>query len=192
MKNKANKVIKIILNIILWVFILLAAIITIISLSTKENGIANIAGYIPFSIQSPSMEPEIYTGDLIITKKCNPKELKVGDIISFFAIEEDTVIVKTHRIEEVKNDGVMLSFVTKGDNNLRIDEQEVAPGDIVSVYTGTKIPKFGYVLDFLKSQVGFFVCIIIPLFIFFLYQLYRFIVVIVQMKQEEAIRNNKK
>lgn len=185
MSKKKNNASAVVLNIVLWVFILFAAIITIISLSTKEKGVANIFGYIPFSIQTESMEPTIKTGDLIITKKVDLETLKEGDIISFFAQEQKKVIVKTHRIEEVKDDQIMLSFVTKGDNNSLVDDEEVVVKDIISKYDGTRIPVLGYVLDFLKSQVGFFLFIILPLFIFFIYHLYKFIVIAVQMQQEK-------
>lgn len=184
-QSTVKKVLNFIGNILFAVIIILAAVITIISLSTKDRGVANFAGIMPFSIQSPSMEPTIMTGDLIITKKCDPYELKENDVISFFAIEQDQRIVKTHRIVKVNKTGNMLSFVTKGDNNELEDNLEVADGDVISVYDGIRIPQVGNVLDFLKSQVGFFVCIIIPLFIFFMYQLYNFIMIVVDMKKEK-------
>lgn len=186
--SKGKKILKVIVNIILWLVILLAALITIISISTRDRGVANIGGMMLFSIQTESMEPEIMAGDLIIGKACNPVDLEVGDIISFFSIEQETTIIKTHRIKEVINQGGVLSFVTKGDNNELADSVDVPVGDVIAIYDGIKIPNGGSVLDFIKSQVGFFVCIIIPLFVFFIYQLYRFIVIVVRMKQEQAVR----
>ena len=79
-----NKVLKIILNVLLIIVIVIAVIITVISLSTKEKGVANIAGVIPFSIQTGSMEPTMMTGDLVLTKIYSDQEIKVDDIISFF------------------------------------------------------------------------------------------------------------
>lgn len=186
--SKGKKILKVIVNVILWLVILLAALITIISISTRDRGVAHIGGMMMFSIQTESMQPEIMAGDLIIGKQCDPKELVVGDIISFFSIEQDTTIIKTHRIIEIIDQGGILSFVTKGDNNDTADTVDVPIGDVVAIYDGTKIPNGGNVLDFIKSQVGFFVCIIVPLFVFFIYQLYRFIVIVVRMKQEQAVR----
>lgn len=184
-----RKQFKVILNIIIWIFILVAAAITILSLNTKEKGISNLLGYIPLSIQSASMEPAINTGDLIISKKTDYQNLKAGDVISFFSIENGKVIVITHRIVEVKTNNSVTSFVTKGDNNLVNDTNEVAPGDIVSKYEGIKIPAGGHILDFFKSKVGFFVCIILPLFVIFIYQLINFVLLMVRMKQDE-VRSN--
>lgn len=187
--KKSKKVSTIILNVILWIVILVAAGVTIVSLSTKEKGVANVAGYIPFSIQTGSMEDYIKKGDLIITKKYDStEELKVGDVISFYAFEQDTKIIKTHRIVEVKNNNGIYSYVTKGDNNPVKDDVEVASGDIISTYTGTRIGILGYVLSFLKSKYGFLICIILPLFAIFVYQLYKFIALIIDEKKKKAIK----
>ncbi len=187
--KKSKKVLSIILNTLLWIVILVAAGVTIVSLNTKEKGVANVAGYIPFSIQTGSMEDYIKKGDLIITQKYNTDtELKTGDVISFFAFEQDTKIIKTHRIIEIKNNGGVLSYVTKGDNNPTKDDVEVAPGDVISIYTGTRIGILGYVLSFLKSKYGFLICIILPLFAIFVYQLYKFIAIIIDEKKKKALK----
>ncbi|MDF2865392.1 MAG: sipW1 [Clostridia bacterium] len=182
-----KKQFKIILNVLIWIFILIAAAVTIISLNTKEKGVSNFLGYIPLSIQTASMEPAIYTGDLIISEKFDTKSLKEGDVISFFSVEKEKVVIITHRIKEVKNDKGVMSFITKGDNNQLQDEKEVAPGDVVSKYSGIKISKGGYLLDFFKSKVGFFVCIVLPLFIIFIYQLVKFVLILVRIKQDGVI-----
>ena len=192
MKNKMKKVLDVLGNVLMWLVIIVAACVTVVSLSTKEKGIANVMGYIPFSIQTASMEPTINTGDLIITKKYDGSTvLEKGTIISFFSIEQEKLIVKTHRIDTVINRNGIISYVTKGDNNNSIDPTEVAPGDIVSVYAGTKCAVVGYVLTFLKSQIGFLIFVILPLFIFFIYQLYTFIVLIIDTKKEEAMKELK-
>lgn len=192
MKNKMKKVLDVLGNVLMWSIIIVGACVTVVSLSTKERGIANIMSYIPFSIQTASMEPTINTGDLIITKKYDGSTvLEKGTIISFFSIEQEKLIVKTHRIDTVINRNGIISYVTKGDNNNSIDPTEVAPGDIVSVYAGTKCAVVGYVLTFLKSQIGFLIFVILPLFIFFIYQLYTFIVLIIDTKKEEAMKELK-
>ncbi len=179
---------SILLNILLVVIIFMAAVVTIVALATREEGVPNVMGYIPLSIQSPSMEDTIMTGDLIITKKYADEELNVDDVISFFSLEQDTKIIKTHRIVEVKTAGGMVSYVTQGDNNDLPDEVEAAPGDIISVYEGTRVPFLGKMLDIFGSQYGFLILVIVPLFIAFLYQLYKFIGLIIEMKKEQFLR----
>ena len=182
-----KKLFKVITNVVLGIVIVIAAVVTVLSLNTREQGVASIAGYIPFSIQTESMEDTIMTGDLILTKTYTEEEtLSENDIISFFAIEQNQTIIKTHRIIEVKDGDGMVSYVTKGDNNEIQDEVEVATGDIIAVYTGTRIAKMGNVLDFFRSNHGFLLCIILPLFIFFLYQLYSFINLVIEAKKATA------
>lgn len=188
MKQRGKKVFKIILNIFMVLIILVASIVTIVSLSTKEKGIANIFGYIPLSIQSESMKSAINKGDLIITKKYNQGNVKKNDIIAFLSIEQEKTIIKTHRIIEIKEVNGNEVYVTKGDNNNQVDEQTVSKNDIVSVYTGKKISYAGTMLDFFKSQLGFMLCIILPLFALFIYQLYDFITVVIESKKNEVTK----
>jgi signal peptidase I len=191
MKKKGKNVIKTILNIVSVFIIIVAAIVVVVSLAGRDRGVANIYGHIPFSIQSESMKNVMDKGDLIITKKYDGSELKENDIISFFAMEGQTQIIKTHRIIEVKKRGNLTSYVTKGDNNEIEDGIEVAPGDIISIYEGFKIPKVGYALDAFKSKYGFLFLIILPLFALFIYQLYSFITLVVDYKKDQAIKEIK-
>jgi len=191
-RNKNNKLRSLIINVVIWIVVLVAASVTIISISTKDQGVANILGNIPLSIQTDSMEPGIKVGDLILTSEYINQELKKDDVISFFAIEQNKKIIKTHRITEVLDSNGMISYATKGDNSPAQDELHVAPGDIISIYSGKRVPLLGKVLDFLKSQWGFFIFIVLPLFIFFIYQLYTFIVLIIDSKKEQIIASAKK
>lgn len=181
---KGKKVLKVILNVIIWIIIILAASVTLITLTSREKGVSTIFGYVPLNIQTGSMEPTIMTGDLIITKAYDGTTvLKEGDVIAFFSVEENIKIIKTHRITSVSSTNGMVYYYTKGDNNTAEDASQVAPGDIISTYDGTRIPGLGSVLTFLKTKVGFFVCIILPLAAFFIYQLYKFIMLIIDYKK---------
>ena len=94
-----------------------------------------------------------------------------------------TVRVKnTHRIIAVNNTGDNISFTTKGDNNDIKDSLNVYPVDIIGKWTGTKINGFGKVMSFLRTKTGFFICIIIPMAIFFIFELYKLMAVIVEVK----------
>ncbi len=177
---------SVLLNVILGVIIVLAVVVTVVSLATQEDGVPKVLGYVPLSIQTGSMEDTIMIGDLIITHAYEDQKLEEGQIISFFTIEQEQRIIMTHRIIEVNEVGQMLSYTTQGDNNEIPDKIEVAPGDIISVYEGTRLPMVGSALDLLGSQYGFLFLIIIPLFGFFLYQLYNFIVLVIEMKKEQT------
>lgn len=81
----------------------------------------------PVAIATGSMEKEIYTGDVVIIKKCNPNDVNVGDIIEY-QMEGFTVI---HRIIEKKQKNGEFYFRTKGDNNNAPDQNEVREKQLI-------------------------------------------------------------
>jgi signal peptidase len=56
-------------------------------------------------------------------------------------------------------------------------------GDIIGQWTNVKISGFGKVMAFLRTKTGFFVCILIPMALFFLFELYKFIVTLIEVKK---------
>ncbi len=155
-------------------------------------------------------------GDLIVIRLLDEEEashLKVGDVITFRRYYEDKKYIETHRIiemtesmrltnpmihkEEIK-DGVWIhggsvNYVTRGDNTPNYDYQKngnfdfATPNNIIGIWEGVAIPKLGTVMDFLQSQSGFLICIVIPLALFFFFELYRFIVTINAKNKEKAL-----
>lgn len=183
-----KKVVSIVINVILWLFVVFAALTTVVVFTgTSNNGVGNLFGYMPFSIQTQSMEPTIKAGDVVIGKEVDFNTLKEGDIITYWTTVDEQKILNTHRITKVISNGKgsVPSFKTKGDNNQIEDEYTVAAADIVAKYN-SKISGLGKAVDLLETQKGFFICIVLPLILFFLYQLYHFIKVIVTVKQENA------
>ncbi len=108
-----------------------------------------------YVVQSGSMEPSIMTGDLIIIKKQD--SYTKNDVVTFKDANKRTV---THRVLEVSK-SQPTTFTTKGDANQTADidtiKQEQIVGKVVQV-----IPKFGYVVRFIKSPWGFILTIITP------------------------------
>lgn len=188
-----KKILSVIGNVLLVVVILIAVAMTFASLNTNDKGLPEIGGFIVMNIQSGSMEPAIKTGDLIITKTVKkPYELKVGDVVSYVGYENKDLIIITHRITSVVGEGGAVSYVTKGDNNPTVDEVEVTPSSIVSKYDGIRIPVLGTIFSFLSGRVGFFISIVLPLFILFVYQIYKFISTIMEEKKKELIEQIRK
>ena len=169
-------------------FVVFAALTTVVVFTgTSNNGVGNLFGYMPFSIQTQSMEPTIKAGDVVIGKEVDFNTLKEGDIITYWTTVDEQKILNTHRITKVISNGKgsVPSFKTKGDNNQIEDEYTVAAADIVAKYN-SKISGLGKAVDLLETQKGFFICIVLPLILFFLYKLYHFIKVLVTVKQEKA------
>ena len=118
--EKLKKIGLTVLSICLWGVILIAALFAFTTLATKDtNSVASIAGFTPLTVATESMEPTFGTSDLIIIQKCDPADLKEGDIITFHTIINNEYALNTHRIVDIVKDYTNdeLVFYTKGDNN---------------------------------------------------------------------------
>ena len=176
-------------SIILWAVILLAALFAFTTLATKDNNqVASLAGFTPLSVVSDSMAPTFNAGDLIIIRKCDTKALKEGDIITFHAIINNEYALNTHRIAEIQEQNGARCYTTKGDNNAIADTHIISDGDIVGRYQG-KLPGFGKIVDFLSSSMGFLLVIVLPLLVFFVYQVYHLITVSIELKKALAVES---
>ncbi|GKU27202.1 S26 family signal peptidase [Clostridium folliculivorans] len=116
----------------------------------KDFNAPSIGSYMWMSVLSNSMKPIFSSGDLIIDRKVDVKDLKVGDIVTF----RWNTSLSTHRIVEIIKDGKgNVSYKTKGDNNNAVDQEAVNSVNVVGKYA-FKIPLIGYILTELKGLAG--------------------------------------
>ena len=167
-----KKALKIVFNVIAWVVLIFALLITILVFSSdKNNGTASLLGYIPLTVESDSMKPTFKKGDLITSKEIDDiNSLKKGDVITFWTLIDGKKVKNTHRIAEVLNDNGSVGFITRGDANNVDDTYTVYAGDIIGQWKGAKIGGFGKVMDFLRT-------------LFFLFELYKLIATIIEIKR---------
>jgi len=184
-----KKVLKIIVNALSWLILAFALLVTILVFSSgRNNGVANLFGYIPLTVESDSMLPTFAQGDLIICKEIDDlTTLKENDVITFWTIIDGKKVKNTHRIITINEfESGTRSFVTRGDNNPINDEIPAYAGDLIGQWTEVRISGLGTVMNFLRTKTGFFVCSLIPMAIFFLFELYKFIVVLIEIKRPEV------
>ena len=183
-KKKGSNVGSIIITIVLVLCILLAIFAGYSAFASKAGtGVPSIFGIRPFAVQSDSMVPTFKKGDLIIDKSVDPKTLQVGDVVTFWTIINGQRVLNTHRIVNITDQGNFLYFDTKGDNNTIGDASGVHQNDIVGKYM-FKIPNVGTILDFLQTTLGFGLCIVLPVAIFFIYELIQFFKTLMEYKTE--------
>ncbi len=111
------------------------------------------------SVVSGSMEPAISTGSLVVISPINPKDVKVGDVITFAPVSIGQTSI-THRVSSVVT-GLSPSFVTKGDANTKTDPFLV-PARNLTGKVSFHLPYLGAFIEFLKSPVGFTTAIVVP------------------------------
>lgn len=210
MNKKVKKALEVISDILLVLILIVAIVITVMTFTSKNSdvGVGNVFGYTPFTIKSDSMAPTFKTGDMIICKEVkNVNDLEVGDVITYSTVMTDADGRRvrdnnTHRITEIvynESDGTINHFVTQGDAMKMEDPVPVTPDDILAKQvnsgegkTGLKIAGLGHALDFLQSRTGFMICIIIPLALFFIWQIYKLIMMFMESKAEEIDEETKR
>lgn len=184
-----KKALSIAANVLAWIVLLFALLVTVMVFSSsKNNGVANLFGFMPMAVESDSMKPTFKQGDLIISKEIDDfSSIKENDVITFWTTIEGKRVKNTHRIIEVLNEDGIVRYKTKGDNNPINDDDVIAQGAVIGKWTNVKLPLLGKVMDFLRTKTGFFICIVIPMAIFFLFELYKFIATIIEAKRPEPV-----
>lgn len=181
-----KKVASTAVSVVMWIIILVAALYAFTTLATKDDGsVSNLAGFTPMTVQSDSMSPTFDQGDLIVIQTCDTSKLEVGDIVTFHTIIDNQYALNTHRIASIDELNGMRSFTTKGDNNDIADQHIISDGDIVGKYV-FKLPGMGNVMDFLSSTWGFLIVIVLPMLLFFIYQVYHLVIVGMNLKRAMA------
>ena len=184
-----KKVLKVVINILLWALLIFAFLVTLIVFtSDRNNGVPKFLGFSPLTVRTGSMSPTFEEDDIIIVKEIDDLyKLEEGDVITFYTIIEGKRQLNTHRIKEIVKTESDISFITKGDYNSRQDDLQAYSSDIVGKWTGIRLKGWGKAMDFLQTKKGFFICILLPMILFFLFELYKFIVALVAYKRPEKV-----
>ena len=191
---QAKKITKIVLNVLLWIFLVFALVMMIFAFASISNdyGVPIMGNKVILSVASESMEPTIKKGDMITGKVLSDEEkmeLKEGDIISFFVdLDGDGAKeINTHRIISVISSGEDIAFRTQGDNNGSPDGYTLHIKDVICSWKegDTQWHGFGSFLGFLQGRVGFLCIVVIPLILFFIFEIVRFVIMIVKLKGKD-------
>ena len=159
-----NKIKKIFSKIASWACTLLLIFSMIAALGAlflRNPAKINFIGkYAVVRILTQSMEPTIRTGDYILVEKVDAKALQTGEIIIFYSRDPSIFgQLNTHRILSFSENG---NIVTKGDNNPRQDDYEVAREDVAGRYV-TNLDFLTGVFKIFSKPVGYVALIGLPL-----------------------------
>lgn len=139
-------------------------VFTLVSVYSLNKTDRDIFGFKFFIAASDSMSTDCFSsGDVIISKAVDPKELKADDIITFLSVDPysfgQTITHKIRRLTTDENGNP--GFVTYGTATNQDDSTIVTYDHIIGKYQG-KIPKLGKFFFFLKTPKGYLFCILIP------------------------------
>lgn len=148
MKSRAQKIWDIVSTV-------LVALVVLFAIALVGVRLFGVQAY---AVVSGSMEPVYPTGSLLYVKSVDPKELEVGDAITFL-IDDDTAA--THRIIEIlpdEKDSSVLRFRTQGDANDTPDGEPVHSKNIIGKPIFA-IPYLGYVAYFIQHPPGMYIAL---------------------------------
>jgi signal peptidase len=135
------------------------ALLVVLALIAITITLAPFVGWRVDTVLSGSMEPAIATGDMVIIGPVSADNVHVGDVIAF----SDGSNNICHRVLSIEA-GPPVRFVTKGDANGTLDPHPVT-ADNVKGKIVLSIPKAGYITHFIKTPLGLFMTILLPLLI---------------------------
>ncbi len=189
LRHKIFTIVGIVLCVILLPMLIVNVIMIINSYANKDEA-PSVGKYIPFIVQSGSMSGVIEGGDIIVTTKIEPADVKLDDIITFYDPKGSGTSVVTHRVIEIETKDGKLVFTTVGDvvmnENIEkygtkedIPEEvmnsivEVVPEEKVISKYSFRIPVLGHVSLFMSTIPGFIVCVLVPLLLLVGYDVVR-------------------
>ena len=141
-----------------------------------------------YVIVTESMVPTIKVNDAIIISRVKNNSVKIGDVITFSSNDRyfDGLTVTHSVVGKELNESGNYTYRTKGDNNL-VADTSLVNGNKIHGKVLFKIPKIGYVYNFISSPGGFILSIIFPVLLVIGYECYRIYMVIKQRYHEVEI-----
>ena len=186
-----KKVMKTVSGVLVWIVVLIAVammIFTIVSVNTFNRNDRALFGYKAFIVLSDSMSATDFdSGDLVVVKEvADPSTLQEGDIISYQSLNSanygETV---THKIRQrTVNANGEPGFITYGTTTGTDDEIVVTYPFVQGKYQFA-IPKLGSFFVFLKTPLGYVICILIPFLLLIFYQALNCVKIFRQYKVEQ-------
>lgn len=161
MLQKVLKVLNILVTGLLLLLIVASGLLAI-SARRSNDALPTVAGHKLLTVLSGSMEPTIWTGDVIAVRPVPPGEIaKEGDVITFFAKEDSSMLI-THRVVGlISVNDRPVAYVTKGDNNESQDLTPVPVDRVLGLYQW-RIPYFGYLSNFMRKPFGILLFVVLP------------------------------
>jgi len=141
------------------------------------------------AVLSGSMEPELMTGSLVVTRFIEPEAVVVGDIITFRPTNNGENMI-THRVIGIGQSS-SLYFETKGDANEDPDPFIVPARNLVGKIS-FHASYWGYATEFLKTPLGFIFAVVIPgaiLIALYIINVWRALARNSKQRADEVVRN---
>ena len=187
MKKVLKRIGSIAIDVLIIIVFIVSSLVVVASITAnRTGGQPSVMGYVFSSVQTDSMQGTINKGDFVVGKLIDDNtEIKVGDIVSYRDYYNGKEITITHRVVEVMEENLSApGYITQGDNEQYADEIIKTRNTIQSIYK-FRIPFLGGFIDFLKTPLGFILCLVLPLLGFIAWQAYKLVSLYLKSKKLE-------
>jgi signal peptidase len=99
-------------------------------ISTNRENTFSLGKYSVYNVLTDSMLPTFGSGSILIVKDVRQNEIKNGDIITFYPVEDNSTVL-THRIIGLAEEDGEIKYQTQGDNNNVPERHPVDYGKII-------------------------------------------------------------
>lgn len=154
------------------IYVMISVFITLCLLMYNEYNVTEFGDNVVVIVKNDN-SGEYNKGDLILIKKTKKYDKK--DKIFYYVLKGKQYFINYGVIENENNDSVIVQ-------NEVIDKKLV-------IGTGKDcfiIPNIGSVLAFLESKIGYLIVVILPIFIFFLWEIYSIIMELRKSSKEKG------
>lgn len=155
---------KVILKVLKYFFITAFVLfILMVCLQRFSNNRISILNFRLFTVISGSMEPKYKIGDVLVAVETEPKDIKVGDAISYLGARnnfKDKVI--THEVIKIERDkNGKYYFHAKGLANA-IEDPIVMEDQLYGVVK-YKVKTLSFIYKIVGTPLGFFFFVVVPI-----------------------------
>lgn len=160
--------------VIIIVFIMvLGIVIKVCSSNFKGNGVVQFDKKTLLAVDNNDMSPYISQDDLIFLNNLELSEYHITNVVGFISSDNSVKLGRIVDGEYNENDSSDYKFVVKADNS--DDTYNITGNDVIGCWSTTRIPFGGAIMLFLLSQNGFMLGIVLPITLFFIFELILFI-----------------
>ena len=161
-----NKIGKFLLNIVIFVWLIIALFVTVCLLSYNEFKVTTFGNTSLLIIDSDELEPDYLEGDLLVVKRNSDAKINVGDKVFYYNSELDSNVLVYNGTVEKKEQ------VHKDETTYYIDGTKVSGDYVAGKIEGSKAyHKVGKILGIFTSKWGFMFLVIFPSLFAIIYEI---------------------
>lgn len=161
-----NKIGKVLLNVIIGIWLIVALFTTVCLLSYNEFKVTTFGRNTLLIIDSDELEPDIMEGDLLVVKRNSDAKIDIGDKVFYYNSAKNTKVMVYNGFVQDKQD------IDRKETTYTIDGEKVSGEYVIGRVESSKAyHKFGTILNIFTSKWGFMFMVILPTLFAIIYEI---------------------